>query len=69
MYFKKPSNLIKSNSKSLVKNVYNSKLSIDLKTFIVNKNLGLIEKKKNKKSIWKAFKNSSELLYYRKKVP
>ena len=69
MYFKKPSNLIKSNSNSLVKNVYNSKLSIDLKKFIVNKNLGLIEKKKNKKSICKAFKNSSELLYYKEKFP
>ena len=69
MYYKKPSNLIKSNSKSLVKNVHNSKLSIDLKKFIVNKNLGLIEKKKNKKSICKAFKNSSELLYYKEKFP
>ena len=69
MYFKKPSNLILSNSKSLVKNVFNSKLSIDLKKFIVNKNLGLIEKKKNKKSICKAFKNSNEVLYYKEKFP
>ena len=67
MYFKKPSNLVPSNSKSLVKNVFKSKLPNDLKKFIVNKNLGLIEKKKNKKSISKAFKNCNEALYYQTK--
>ena len=40
LYFKKPSNLILSNSKSLVNNVFKSKLSTHLKKFIVNKNLG-----------------------------
>ena len=64
MYYKKPSNLVPSNSRSLVKNVFNSKLPTDLKKFIVNKNLGLIEKKKNKKSVCKAFKNCNEALYY-----
>ena len=68
MYYKKPSNLVLSNSQSLVKNVFNSKLPIDLKKFIVNKNLGLIEKKKNKKSICKAFKNCNEALYYQTKL-
>ena len=68
MYYKKPSNLVLSNSQSLVKNVFNSKLPIDLKKFIVNKNLGLIEKKKNKKSMCKAFKNCNEALYYQTKL-
>ena len=51
LYYKKPSNLIMSNSKDLVGNLYESKLPIELKKFFVNKNLGLIEKKKKKKSI------------------
>jgi len=68
MYYKKPSNLVLSNSRSLVKNVFNSKLPTDLKKFIVNKNLGLIEKKKNKKSVCKAFKNCNEALYYQTKL-
>ena len=67
MYYKKPSNLVPSNSRSLVKNVFNSKLPTDLKKFIVNKNLGLTEKKKNKKSLCKAFKNCNEALYYQTK--
>ena len=61
--------MISSNSKSLVKNVFKSKLSTELKKFIVNKNLGLIEKKKNKKSVCKAFKYPSEVLYYKEKFP
>ena len=68
MYYKKPSNLVPSNSQSLVRNVFNSKLPTDLKKFIVNKNLGLIEKKKNKKSVCKAFKNCNEALYYQTKL-
>ena len=68
MYYKKPSNLIPSNSRSLVKNVFNSKLPTDLKKSIVNKNLGLIEKKKNKKSVCKAFKNCNEALYYQTRL-
>ena len=68
LYYKKPSNLVLSNSRSLVKNVFNSKLPTDLKKFIVNKNLGLIEKKRNKKSICKAFKNCNEALYYQTKL-
>ena len=68
MYYKKPSNLVLSNSRSLVENVFNSKLPIDLKKFIVNKNLGLIEKKINKKSVCRAFKNCNEALYYQTKL-
>ena len=34
----------------------------------MNKNLGLIEKKKNKKSVYKAFKNCNEALYYQTKL-
>ena len=34
----------------------------------MNKNLGLIEKKKNKKSVCKAFKNCNEALYYQTKL-
>ena len=68
LYYKKPSNLVLSNSRSLVKNVFNSKLPTDLKKFIVNKNLGLIEKKRNKKSICKALKNCNEALYYQTKL-
>ena len=68
MYYRRPSNLVLSNSRSLVKNVFNSKLPMDLKKFIVNKNLGLIEKKKNKKSVCKAFKNCNEALYYQTKL-
>ena len=68
LYMKKPSNLIPSNSKDLVKKVFDSKLDISLKKFIVNKNLGLIEKKRNKKSISRLFKNYNEALYYQTKL-
>ena len=68
LYMKKPSNLILSNSKDLVKKVFDSKLDISLKKFIVNKNLGLIEKKRNKKSISRLFKNYNEALYYQTKL-
>ena len=68
MYYKKPSNLVLSNSRSLVKNVFDSNLPMDLKKFIVNKNLGLIEKKKNKRSVCKAFKNANEALYYQTRL-
>ena len=64
LYQKRPSNLVMSNSKSLVKKVYETNLSIDLKKFIVNKNLGLIEKKYNKNSMSKPFKNYNEAFYY-----
>ena len=68
LYMKKPSNLILSNSKDLVKKVFDSKLDISLKKFIVNKNLGLIEKKRNKKAISRLFKNYNEALYYQTKL-
>ena len=68
LYYKKPSNLVMSNSKDLVGNLYESELPSDLKKFIVNKNQGLIEKKKNKKSISRAFKNYNEAFYYQSRL-
>ena len=68
LYYKRPSNLVLSNSLSLVKNVFDSDLPIHLKKFIINKNLGLLEKKMNKRSICKAFKNPNEVLYYQTKL-
>ena len=60
--FKRPSKLVVSNSKQLIKNLYDSKISanpfedIDLKKFIFNSNSGLLEKKKNKKHFQKCLK-------------
>ncbi|DAC81756.1 TPA_asm: S1H [Trichoplax MELD virus] len=64
LYYRRPSNLVKSNSEHLVKAVYESDLPLDCKKFIVNKNLGLIEKKRNVKTITKVFKNYDEAFYY-----
>ena len=68
LYYKKPSNLVMSNSKDLVGNLYESKLPTDLKKFIANKNLGLIEKRRNKKSISRAFKNYNEAFFYQTRL-
>ena len=68
LYYKKPSNLVMSNSKDLAGNLYESELPSDLKKFIVNKNLGLIEKKKNKKSISRALKNYNKAFYYQSRL-
>ena len=52
----------------ILSKVYSSDLDISLKKFIVNKNLGLIEKSRNKKSISKIFKNYNEAVYYQTKL-
>jgi len=68
--FKRPSKLIVSNSKYLIKKLYDTEISsnpfedVRLKKFIFNSNSGLLEKRKNKKSIAKVFKNYDEAFYY-----
>lgn len=52
----------------ILSKVYSSDLDISLKKFIVNKNLGLIEKSRNKKSISTIFKNYNEAVYYQTKL-
>lgn len=52
----------------ILSKVYSSDLDISLRKFIVNKNLGLIEKSRNKKSISKIFKNYNEAVYYQTKL-
>ena len=50
---------------STISRCYGYKLN---RKFIVNKNLGLIEKKRNKKAISRLFKNYNEALYYQTKL-
>ena len=61
LYYKKPSVLVPSNSKELVEKVYTTDLDTSLKKFIVNINLGLIEKKKTKKQFQKCSKITMKL--------
>ena len=73
LYYRKQSALQVSNSKELVNNLWNKKISnieqndITLKKSIVNIVLGKLEKRKNKKSITKLFKNYDEAFYYQSK--
>lgn len=65
LYFKRPSNLYKSNSKNKINEVYeNEILSSSSKKNIINIVLGLLEKKRNKKSKVKLFLNEHEAEYY-----
>lgn len=70
LYFKKPSKLVKSNSKEIIDEVYQYKFSDDEKENskcrkdIVNLNIGLLGKCKNKKTVCKVFKNIDEASYY-----
>ena len=64
LYYRRPSKLIKSNSNKYISDLYNSTLSKDEKKFIINKNLGLIEKKKNERAITKVFYKRQEAEYY-----
>ena len=53
-----------SNSKDLVKTLYDTNLPSELKKIFVNNNLSLIEKYKIQKSICRLFKNYNEAFYY-----
>ena len=63
--FKRPSNLIDTNSKSKIKRLYdNDMLSSTSKKQIINVLLGLMEKKVNKKSTCNMFMTAEEAQYY-----
>jgi len=68
--YRRPSSLHKSNSKELVDRLWGTKISeseecdIMYKKFICNRNLGILEKKKNKKTITKIFKSYNEAFTY-----
>ena len=70
LYFRRPSKLNKTNSDKYIDDLYKMKISdnihedIEKKKFIMNKNLGLIEKKYNKKSITKIYHTMTEAQYY-----
>ncbi len=72
--YRKPNTLNKSNSNELVEQVWETRISDnednnkENKKFIVNKNLGLIEKKRNKRSVSWVFKNYDEAFYYQSKI-
>ena len=70
LYYRRPSILKKSNSREHVMKLYNTTISPDkredirMKKFIINKNLGIAEKKYNEKSVAKLFINRKEAQYY-----
>ena len=70
LFYRRPSRLNKSYSDKYIEDLYNIKISennledIEKKKFIMNKNLGLIEKKYNKKSITKIYHTMKEAQYY-----
>ena len=70
LYYRRPSKLATANSQKYIDNLYKSKISddeaedIDKKKFIVNKNLGLLEKKNNSASITKIYQTLAEAQYY-----
>ena len=72
--FKRPSKLVKSNSKDLIHNLYKTVISddhqIDMssKKDIFNICSGLLEQKYNKKSVSRVFKNFDEAFYYQAMV-
>ena len=65
---RKPSRLNISNSSSLVSMVWNSKFSNEQKKDLININLGLVEKQKNKRSLSKVYKSFDEAYYYRSQI-
>ena len=65
LYYKRPSNLIRTNAKEKVKELYdNEELSSTSKKQIINILLGLLEKKRNTRSKVQLFTNQEEAQYY-----
>mgnify|MGYP001110126848 FL=1 len=70
MGFKKPSKLVDSNSKAIIKKLWDTQISMEksedgqYKKDIFNIISGLVGKKQNKKSLTKIFKNYDEAFYY-----
>ena len=70
IYYRRPSKLNDAYSNKHIDNLYKSKIcedeteDIDKKKFIVNKNLGLLEKKYNSASITKIYQTLAEAQYY-----
>lgn len=62
--YRRPSNLIESDFKTPIDELYKTDLCTDMKKFIVNVCTGLLEKLYNKKSISRTFNNRSEAQYY-----
>lgn len=68
MYFMRPSKLVDVDFKDDVKKLFSMKsLPMELRKFISNKTTGLLEKKKNRKSLSKVFRDADEMLYYQMK--
>ena len=62
---KRPSNLVKSNAKEQIKNLYdNDEIPYDSKKSIINVLLGLLEKKMNKNTDCQLFVNKHEAQCY-----
>ena len=65
LYHKRPSNLIKTNAKEKIRELYeNEELSTTSKKQIINILLGLLEKKKNTRSKVQLFTTQEEAQYY-----
>ena len=70
LYYRRPSKLVKTDSERHIDDLYKIKIcedkteDIEKKKFIVNKNLGLIEKKYNATSITKIYHTLTEAQYY-----
>lgn len=70
LHYKRPSKLVQSNSKELINKLWATKISQDSREDIQSKKdifniiSGLLEKKQNKKSLTKIFKNYDEAFYY-----
>lgn len=64
IYFRRPHRIENVEYKAAVEEVYKSDLMIDEKKYIVNKTLGLAEKKFNKSHVCKVFYNLAEAQFY-----
>lgn len=64
LYYWRPSKLVPFNGKAVVDKLYSHDIDKSMKKFIVNNNLGIAEKKYNKKAISKVFQDINEAVYY-----
>ena len=72
LYYRRPSNLIESNSLGIIQNLWNTPLSNELqrdkenKKYIANVTIGKLEKRNRKTILSKIFLDKQEAYYYRK---
>ena len=62
--FKKPSSILKTNFKKAIENLYKTNLTGQQKKFIANAIIGILEKKKNTKTISQFYQNPKEARDY-----